>query len=120
MDNTCFAYKCKIDEKTGKVEESCTGLTTKNCEGCKFYKRDWQLSQQKYATLVRNNKLTCGILKTRYSLNVNGHYEGDFDSIKEIDKWLKESKYAKDGDNDLEKEEIYAFNIIKIRKEEIR
>lgn len=117
MDNTCFAYKTEI--KNGKIIEMCQYLNFNKCEECKFYKRDWQLKRQRDAAELRNKKLTSGVLKAKYSLYVNGHYEGDFDSIKSIDEWLKSSRYGKNEDSELETEEIYAFNIVKIRKEDV-
>lgn len=118
MDNTCFGYKVAM--KDGKVTEMCQYLHFNKCEECRFYKRDWQLKQQKDAATLRNQKLTSGVLKTKYSLFVNGHYEGEFASIKEIDKWLKHSRYGTDEEKgELEVEDIYAFNIVKIRKEDV-
>ncbi len=119
MDDTCFAYRVKLDYVTNEVKEQCDCLTVKDCASCKFYKRDFQLMQERDIAKIRNRKLGTRTLRTRYSLTVNDHYEGEFDSVLEIDNWLLKSRYAVVDENKLTLEDIYVFNFIKIRKVDI-
>ena len=117
LDNTCFGYTTK-DTGTGLIE-MCTPLHCGNCEGCKFYKPPYVLQHDKAEAEMRNKKLISGRIKTKYSLYVNGTFEGYFAYIFEIDQWLLRSKYAKLEDKELNIEEIFVYNAIRIRKEDV-
>jgi hypothetical protein len=127
MDSSCFKYGIKKDDngnikydKDGNIIEYCKAdINCKDCINCPFYQQPHMYEYKKALAEIRNQKLKTGKLRCKYSLEINGNKEGTFESIEAIDEWLKKSKYSKDDESELEIEEIYTFNVIKIRKEDV-
>lgn len=122
LDNSCFGYTIKhVQLSNGEIKliEMCTPLHSGSCENCKFYKASYVLQHDRAVAEMRNKKIISGKLKTKYSLTVNGNNEGIYESIVEIDQWLMKSRYSILEAEKLDLDEIYKFNKIEIKKEEV-